>query len=170
MNNSWKLQSLWRASIFALRSGGVRVHMNLTAENYLSVIHPCLYSVSPKGGPCMCGVSAFMQLTCLFVVKIVFTDFWSPRNFKQIYDAYSSEGECRSHWDSQPKKLGILTESWQWDIVSFAEGTNYVSFCQRTVVFLPPLATFYLYLYTVEKRKGSGPREVSHHSQELSNS
>lgn len=137
MNNSWKLQSLWRASIFALRSGGVRVHMNLTAENYLSVIHPCLYSVSPKGGPCMCGVSAFMQLTCLFVVKIVFTDFWSPRNFKQIYDAYSSEGECRIHGDDQPKKLGILTDSWQWDIVSFLPKNCSLSPPTGYILFIP---------------------------------
>lgn len=65
MNNCWKLQSLWRASIFALRSGGVRVHMNLTDENYLSVISCVPTALSPRGGPCTCGVSLSLRLMCL---------------------------------------------------------------------------------------------------------
>lgn len=75
--------------------------MNLTDENYLSVISSVPTAFSPRGGPCVCGVSLSTRLMCLFVVKIVFTSFRGGRNLKMIHDARSPENECgRAPWDS----------------------------------------------------------------------
>lgn len=137
-----------------MRSGGLKVHMNLTDANYLSVIHLMPTALSPKGGLWVCGVSVFTLLMCLFVVKIVFT---SLRNWKMIYNA--------DLWRIKPN-LSFLTESvfvvpWQGDIC-FAKVSDFVSFCLHNCNHFASHTDYILFksLNYGENKDASDSREV----------
>lgn len=102
---------------------------------------------------------------CLFVVKIVFTSFWSLRNLKMIDDAYSSDTECgRNHWTVNPTKLSLARICL---CSTLAMGQK---LCQSfRPIFQPiqlqsssPLWLHFIYTFTLwRKERGSDPREVS---------
>lgn len=113
-------------------------------------------ALSPKGGPCMCGVSVFIRLMCLFVVKTVLASFWGLRNWKMIYNARPSENEM---WENS---RGPLTQETQ-----LLDRINVCSIlavgqqlCQSfKLIFLPTLLL--IPLNHGEKQGAFDPREIS---------
>lgn len=94
----------------------------------------CAYSVLTKGRSLRVGVSVFIRLKCLFVVKRVPACCWGLRNLKMIYNAWPSENKSgRIHWGQLTQKMQLLDQinvfflSRQCDI-SISKASSFLSF------------------------------------------